>query len=240
MMVRRLSRLLITLPLLAVPMAGLTLKPATAAGVAAEEAVRILSKARTADTRCKFLSAAERSELSRYTARAEIAAATQASPKAAKAASASGTAQGQSGACSPDLKADVLETLGAAREAIAAAEPAEPRAVTSAAPRKATAKVQRAGAIAEKPRRTGSEGLSRYARVVQAYYLERECRSLSKAKASAFWKGIVRLHKTTVAANGASAVAPVMRSAERQAGGSSCGGKAKATIMAGYEEITSR
>ncbi len=240
MLVPRLSRLLITLPLLGLPMAGVAIKPALAAGVAAEEAVRILSRARTADTRCTFLSAAERSELSRYTARAEIAVANQVSPGSAKAAAAAGSAQGRSGACSPDLKADVLETLGAAREAVAAAHQAEPVSTAKSPSRKPAAKGQRAMASPGKPRRLTGESLNRYGRVVKAYYLERECRSLSKSQAAVFWKNIVRLHKQVVASNGAGAVAPVMRGAERQASGSSCGGKVRAIIASGYDEITSR
>ncbi len=240
MFLPNLPRLLIAVPLLVLPLAGLVMQPAAASGVAAEEAVRILSKARTADKRCKILSAAERSELSRYAARAEIAAANQVSPKAATGAAASGAALGQSGTCSPDLAADVRETLTAARDAVAAAGPAEPRAAAAPPPKKPAMAAKRKMETPERPRRVTGGGLTRYARIVKAYYLERQCRSLSKPQASAFWKGIVRLHKQVVASNGAGAVAPVMRSAERQANGSSCGGKAQAMILSGYDEIAGR
>lgn len=235
MLVPRLSRLLITLPLVVLPMTGLSLKPALASGVAAEEAVRILSKARTADSRCNFLSSSERSELSRFTARAEIAAASQVSSRAARAAAATGASEGQAGSCSPDLKADVQETLGAAREAMAAAAPAE-RHAAAAPPARSKPSLEAAG----KSRPVTGKGLNRYAQVIKAYYLERECRSLTRSQDSAFWKGVVNLHKSVVASHGAKAVAPVMRNAEKQASGSSCGAQAQATIRSGYDEITSR
>ena len=64
MLTTRLSYLLVTLPLVALLMSAIAVKPAFAAG-AAEEAVRILSKARTADGKCSYLSASERNELQR-------------------------------------------------------------------------------------------------------------------------------------------------------------------------------
>ena len=74
----KLTYLLVTLPLMVLPATAFAVKPALAS-TAAEEAVRILSRAKAADRQCDILSSSERSELSRYTARAEVAAASQSS-----------------------------------------------------------------------------------------------------------------------------------------------------------------
>ena len=227
------ARLLITVPLMALPLTMLSVSHAKAAGVA-EEAVLLLSKARAADGNCNYLSSPERSELGRYLARAEIAAASQSGAGAAKAAVSTGMAQGKAAPCSADLQADVRETLAAAREAAASArEHAEP----SNKPVVARAETSDDG---QAEMRGKAGGLQFYKRAVQAYYLERECRSLSNVQAKRFWAGIVRLHKVTVAANGAAAVAPVMRGAERRARSSSCGNRAMAEIRHGYETTVSR
>ena len=225
------SRRLIVAPFVILPLFVLGAGKAPAAG-AAEEAVRILAGARTADARCGILSGSETAELDRYLARAEIAAASHASPKAARAAAATGSAEGRAMACTAETQTDVRETLEAARQAVAAANAAEP---PEKPVRKADVKVK----TGEKTRASGS-GLARYDRIVQAYYLERECRSLSRAEADRFWKGIVRLHRNTVASNGVSAVAPVMRKAERRAQNAGCGSTVEARIRDGYEEVLSR
>jgi hypothetical protein len=237
MLKRRLSSLLISLPLLAAA-SGVMAPQAQAAG-AAEEAVRLLSKARAADVKCSYLSVAEKSDLSRFTARAEIAAASQRSASAAKAAAAAGRADASTINCSPELQTDVRETLEAARQAMAAAN--SPDAGVAASPAPARRKIKPAETEAEPPapRRTGG-AIGTYERVVSAYYLERHCRSLSRSEADRFWKGIVRLHRATVAANGARSVARVMASAERRASGSSCSGSSRAQILAGYREISGR
>ena len=66
----RLKRLLITLPVLALPLLVAAAAPATAA-LSAEQGLLILAKAKAADGKCHFLSAGERRELSSYLARAD-------------------------------------------------------------------------------------------------------------------------------------------------------------------------
>ncbi len=240
MLKSKLSHLLFALPLLALPAGPLYVTPALAAGSAAEEAVRILTRARGADQKCDYLSAAERSELSRYTARAEIAAASQSSTAAARTASATGMAEAKSSSCSRDVEADVRETLEAAREAVAASN-----AEANQARKTMTKPAQRAAAIAEdddgdEPARLTGKSLGGYARIVRGYYLERECRSLSRNDADRFWRGVVKLHKTAVRTNGTSAVARVMAAAERKASGSSCGRNVQARIRQIYSEVSDR
>ena len=232
----KLTCLLVTLPMLALPMTAIVARPSIAAG-AAEEAVRILSRARSADSKCSYLSAAERNELQRFTARAEIAAASQGSASTAKSAVAAGRAEGDGATCSPDTQADVRETLTAARQAVAAATPGteEPKAEK---PRRRAA--ERATTRRDDARTATGNGLGYYARVVQAYYFERQCKSLPNADGKRFWRGIVRLHHVTVAESGKPAVAKVMARAESKASGTSCNRNTMAVIRRGYGEIVSR
>lgn len=236
-------RTLITLPLLALGLALVSAGHAAANGKAAEEAVRLLSKARAADQRCNYLSGAERSELSRFTARAELAAASQSGPKAARQAGMAGATEGAVAACGPALQADVRETYEAARAAMAQAAILDRAKAAPPAARPARQKPAKTAAAEPGPASGGHKpnaSLAFYERAVRAYYLERECRSLPKASAGRFWEAIVRLHKVAVAANGAGRVAPVMHNAERRARASSCGGRAMAEIRRGYDEIVSR
>lgn len=228
---RYLNRFLITLPLLLMPLPlVIASSPASAAGTAAQEAVRILSRARTADSRCQFLSRQERAELGRYTARAEIAAASQISAAAAKAAAAAGRSEGKSAACSEDTRADVRETLQAAREAIAASNP----------PRRKTGAAQTTDGEDEDLKKQRPVRLDHYRSVVTAYYVERRCRHLSKPQADRFWRAIVRIHKSTVLHSGAGAVSRVMRRAERAAGSVSCGHDSTVMVKAGFAESVNR
>jgi hypothetical protein len=232
----KLAPLIVTLPLLTVALSVTAIKPAVAAQGAAAEAVRILSRAHAADRKCSYLSPAERGELSRYTERAEIAAASQSSAAAAKSASKAGKAEGAKGRCSADLEADVRETLIAAREAVASVGSSVPSPKTSIKPQRNAVQGESDGGSG---RLTG-KGLKLYAQVVRAYYLERKCRSLPRGDANRFWKGVVALHKSTVAANGVKSVAQVMRNAEAGASGSSCGGKARGQIVSGYARVSDR
>jgi hypothetical protein len=237
MMTARLTHLLVTFPLVALPVAAMTVSGAHASGAAAE-AVRILTRAQAANDKCTILSPAERNELQRYAARAEIAATSQGAVKSAKAAAAAGKADGAGVTCSPDTQADVRETLDAARQAIAASK--RPATGTPQTERRKRRQVERVETRAGEPVRHGGDGLGFYTRVVRAYYLERQCKSLSQSDARRFWRGIVDLHNVTVAANGKRAVARVMASAESGAGGSSCSQNVEAQIRRGYEEVVSR
>lgn len=211
--------------------AGLMLSAAPLADAAtagAAQALQILTRARVSDERCHFLSAAQHDELARYTARAEVAASQQLSTGIASTAVRNGTAEGQAVACTDAAKADVAETLAAARQAVNAADGRRgssppPRQVTRAAP-----ETQPPG-----PRgRVGS--LAYYGSQIRPYYLERRCRMLSPAQDARYWRAITRLHQATVARNGYAAVSALMHRAEVSASTRSCGGEALATIRAGY------
>ncbi len=227
---------LLTLPLLALSISAAAIVPAAAAG-ASEEAVRILTRARATDAKCSYLTAAERSELQRYSARAEIAATSQSSAAAAKSAMSAGKAESAGIACSIEAESDVRETLEAARQANEAAKqvaeaPAPQKKKPGAAQPKAEAR--------DEPSQRVSKGLGFYAKVVGAYYLERECRSLSRSEAGRFWRRIADLHQSTVAANGKRAVVRVMANARNNASGTSCSRNVQARIRRGYEDVLSR
>ena len=55
-----------------------------------------------------------------------------------------------------------------------------------------------------------------------------------------YWKAIGRLHRATVAKNGAASVAPLLRQAERSAGKLSCGGGSLAMVKAGFADTVRR
>ena len=101
----KLSTLLITLPVLALPLTSLGLKPATAETVAAEQAVRILARAQAADANCQHLPAAAREELSGYMVKAELSAAGKIPAAEVKAAMKTGSTEGQARPCDQATKA---------------------------------------------------------------------------------------------------------------------------------------
>lgn len=231
------SRFVICLPLLLLP--ALT-APALAQVEAAEQAVLILARAKSIDSRCNILSASERSELTRYTARAEIAAASQVSASAARAANDAGAAQAKLAGCSAQASADVRETLIAARTAIAAIDVREPkRRKTEAAPEKPV-RIKREPVEGDEVIEVPRGNLKSYASSVRGYYVERRCRHLPDSDAKRYWNAIVRFHKSVVRTHGASRVAPVMRDAERAASRGTCGNATLALVKQGFAQSLRR
>ena len=220
---RRISNLLIALPILAMPLAAAGLRPAFAEGVAAQEAVQILTRARIADQRCQILQGAEHEELARYTARAEAAASQQISMEAAKSAVVAGAAEGSAATCDATTRSDVSETLVAARQAVKAADSGQMRLSR-----------EQSGGQPDNAGGAETGQLEFYAGQVKAYYLERKCRHLSAEQDMRYWKAIGHIHQAAVARNGASAVAPVMRRAETSATATSCGGETLVAVKAGF------
>jgi hypothetical protein len=232
------ARMLISLPLLAVPFLALPLKSAIAETVGVERAIELLSKSAAVDAKCKVLNSAERDELSRYTSRAEVSGAEKTSVESTRAALAAGKKAGQATACGALASADVKDTLAAAREAIKAvtmrAAPAKPTVAVAAA---AEAKPGKE-AVSKKPAPGGE--LSNYSRVTQAYYLERRCTYLSKSQINAFYKAVLKTHLAAISTFGKSAVSSVKRAAEAQATALSCNGAGEALVRASYAEMAAR
>lgn len=87
-----------------------------------------------------------------------------------------------------------------------------------------------------KPKRKVGAGFKRYRTTVEAYYLERRCKHLSRANAKAYWKLVTRAHKRAVAQFGAARVSAVQRDAARSARRKArrCGRGTKAQVVAGF------
>ncbi|MEQ1524658.1 MAG: hypothetical protein ABL936_25650, partial [Aestuariivirga sp.] len=116
------SQFLITLPLLALPLAALAPKPALAETVGFERALELLAKSVVVDNKCNVLTVSERDELSNYVARAEVAAAERTTLVVTRSALSAGQSQGRAETCGEEASQEVKETLTAAREAINLAE----------------------------------------------------------------------------------------------------------------------
>jgi hypothetical protein len=231
--------------LVAAPVLAAGLAPAALAGQqdAAAKAVQILARARVTDARCHFLSSSAHEELAGYSARAETAAIGKLSASITRAAIAVGEAEGRKASCNDTARKDVGETLAAARQAVGAADSGPRQAAaepaTTPAPAPAPAEPPPAPLAAERVASGAMVGgLGYYAGQVKAYYVERKCMHLSARQDDRYWRAIGRIHTATVARNGASAVAPVMRRAEAQARQLACGSNSLRMVEAGYREVT--
>src|SRR3990170_6603724 len=116
------SQFLITLPILALPLAALASKPALAETVGLERALELLAKSVVVDNKCNVLTVSERDELSNYVAKAEVMAAEKTTVDRTRSALSAGRKQGLSTTCGSGASREVKETLTAARDAINAAE----------------------------------------------------------------------------------------------------------------------
>lgn len=215
------SQFLITLPILALPLASLGAKPALAEAVGLERALELLAKSVVVDKRCNVLTVSERDELSNYVAKAEVAAAEKTTVAVTRSALSAGQGQGRAETCGEEASQEVKATLTAARDAInAAEEDDEPvRTVATPAPR---------------------GGLSVYGRIIETYYLERRCAFLSRRKMNSFYKAVVRSHRAAISEFGKSAVSKIMKSAEARSNYQRCNGAGDARVKAGFAEVASR
>ncbi len=253
-----LSRILISLPLCALPL--LAAAPhASASGLRPSDAVRLLAQSRTADERCQYLNAADHQQLADYVARAEVAAARIDGVATTKAARVRGDAGGRAMPCNASSRIVVTATLAAARRAEkqlgpkiaemekqakkdkarqrqAASNPVQPRKNARVAALQAPRPVP-----ADKPNRlfslSGSgSGLALYTRQAAAYYIERRCQFLSSGETMAFWKAIVARHNAMIARYGGAAVRRAKGRAE-QAGAAACGGDAAVFVRAAWQDM---
>ena len=219
------SQFLITLPILALPLAALAPRPVLAETVGLERALELLAKSVVVDNKCNVLTVSERDELSNYVAKAEVAAAEKTTVDVTRSALSAGRSQGLAATCGSGASQEVKETLTAARDAINAAEEGN---YTVAEPALAV----------PMPAQRGS--LSVYGRIIETYYLERRCAFLSKRKMNSFYKAVVKGHRAVISEFGKSAVSKVMKSAEARSNYQSCNGAGKARVKAGFAEVASR
>jgi hypothetical protein len=219
------SRFLITLPLLALPLAAMASKPVLAETVGFERALELLAKSVVVDGKCNVLTVSEKDELSNYIAKAEVAAAERTTVAVTRSALAAGQRQGRAATCGTVASHEVRETLIAAREAINSAEQYNSSASESAW-----------NVATPAPR----GGLSVYGRIIETYYLERRCAFLSRRKMNSFYKAVVRSHRAVISEFGKSAVSKVMKSAEARSNYQRCNGVGEARVKAGFAEVASR
>ena len=219
------SQFLITLPILALPLAAIGAKPALAETVGLERALELLAKSVVVDNKCNVLTVFERDELSNYVAKAEVAAAEKTTVAVTRSALSAGQSQGRAETCGAEASQEVKETLTAAREAINSAEQGESSAAEPTRP-------------VAMPAPRG--GLSIYGRIIETYYLERRCTFLSRRKMNSFYKAVVRSHRTAISEFGKSAVSKIMKSAEARSNYQSCNGVGEAGVKAGFAEVASR
>ena len=221
----KISQYLITIPILALPFAGLGAKPALAETVGLERALELLAKSVVVDGKCSVLTMTEREELSSYVAKAEVAAAEKTSVAVTRSALAAGRSQGQAATCGAAANDEVKQTLMAARDAINTAEREDSR-------------VAKPAVAAPPPASQGN--LAVYGRIIETYYLERRCAFLSRRKMNSFYRAVVRNHREVLAKFGRSAVSKVMRSAEARSNYQRCNGAGEARVKAGFAEVASR
>ena len=234
---RKLTHLVISLPLLVAPLslAGVSPLKAAAQNIGPTGAVKLLAQSRTADARCHHLNAREHSELNDYVAKAEIAAAKMRSVSLARNARKTGNKLGKGMACGQHSEDLVRATLDAARRAMDAArsQQGNSRAV----------RYRPAGIQAPTRRQNGisvsisdkNASLAKYRRVTEAYYLERRCQHLPRSAAVAFWKKVVSTHYAVLKKYPKSKVSKAKSGAESAARNiGRCGTRTARIVKAGY------
>ncbi|MGE0239626.1 MAG: hypothetical protein AB7S59_12980 [Parvibaculaceae bacterium] len=230
----RLSKILIALPLVALPLSGLAERAGAEAMMTQLDALRLLAKSRAADGKCKILPTAEADELNGYLARAEIAAASRHSVSEAQSTIALGKALGDTVSCTAATSGEVGATLAAARQAMAAVKQprrAEADAETNSGESPAPRPAERA------PESRRSASLADYGRQAFAYYVERRCEYLSRRDIRAFWTAIVRQHKAALGAYGGPAVARMLKRVRAQAKEIDCDASGRQLVRSAYTKL---
>ena len=90
---------------------------ASAKPIAAEQATQLLARSQALEEKCKFLTAAQREELSAFVAKAEVAMVAKSSVNSTKSLITIGRAQGKSATCTDAERADLIDIISAAQQA---------------------------------------------------------------------------------------------------------------------------
>ncbi|VAV90347.1 hypothetical protein MNBD_ALPHA08-1523 [hydrothermal vent metagenome] len=198
---RKLTHMVISLPLLVAPLALVGVAPVKAQqvqNVGPTGAVKLLAQSTTADAKCRYLTRSENAELSDYLTKAEVGAAGMTTAGDAQQARRDGKKLGKTMACGQTGEGLVRATLDAARRAMAAARAQQKskKVVTRQQPQRRIV-VRR-----QSDRQLATIGnitsLTRYRRVTEAYYLERRCQTLPRSQAVRFWKKVVASHNAVL------------------------------------------
>jgi len=249
---RILSRMLISLPIAALPLLAASPHLSAAPAMRPSDAVRLLAESNTADTRCHVLGTADHQQLADYVARAEVAAAQLDGVAKTKSALAAGKASGRTMACNARTTIVVAATLSAARRAekelgpqIAALEK-KARAQKAARSQTTSQKQVHVASLQVPPANdqkslfsslNGSgSALDLYTRHAAAYYIERHCRFLASNNTMAFWKAIVTRHNAMIARFGGAAVTDAKAKAADY-GSAACDGEAEVFVQAAWNDM---
>jgi hypothetical protein len=205
-------------------------KTASAEPIAAEQATQLLARSQALEEKCKFLTGAQRDELSAFVAKAEVAMVAKSSVQATKSIISVGRTQGKAAACTDAERADIVDIISAAQQAtsrkiqvVQAPVPNKPVLVATKIEKpKAAISISKKPDIEVKSAPIKS-GLGQYAQLTQRYYLARRCNSMSNGSINSLYKNVVSTHRNVVASFGVPAVRAVMQQSENQANASHCG-----------------
>ena len=232
------AQLVTAVALLTLPFSNLAWQPAFAETVGIERALVLLAKTTVVDDKCHILTVSERDELSNYISRAEVSAAEKTTVEITRSSLAAGKQAGKRTACDEQARADVKDTLMAAREAIKTVTQKEQVAAAKPPAKLASLEKLPAVAVAAVPVTTGN--LSSYARITEAYFLERRCTYLSKREITSFYNAVLKNHAAAIAQFGKPAVSAARKHAEGRANAKSCNDAGQALIQASFAEVASR
>lgn len=206
-------------------------QPAFADDAQAQQAIELLARSQTLDTKCRFLNAVDHDELSSLVARAELALAQRTTVDLTKQALTNGRNAGKNATCTDSERTDLAMILSSAKQAAAQGPtPAQPVAeLTPAKPAVKGMKSSRmkmalsvAAPVKSKPSSRAESGLLRYASITERYYLARRCGSMSPRAISGFYQTVVNTHEAVLSSFGRAAVARVMQRSESKANAQSC------------------
>jgi hypothetical protein len=201
------------------------------------ETARLLARVEAIDGKCRYLSPADHDVLKTFVARAEVAAAGEGGPQEASEAVASGRAEGGSAACSDENARLVRAAYASAQSAASGTR--RSRATVAAPTSRQMPPLQRNRQMEVWPG-PGGDAISRYARRLEAYYLNLRCRYLTRPDAVRFWRSIVEDQRNAARESGLQAVAAVQQRARMVANRSWCGGNTARRVIDGYRGLVPR
>jgi hypothetical protein len=234
----KLLNMLITFPMLVLPVAALVVKPAAAELVSPTEALQILAKSDAAASKCGVLMSSERAELKQYVARAEIAATRRMGTDEANATVMSGRAAGKAASCTAESTAEIYEALSAARVAVAQADGGR-RAKPSLFGKTRSVRLSNSAqpVIIERQPAAPRGSLGRFQKVSTAYFIEKRCRFLPNSRAHSFWQSVLGAQSEAMAANSRRQVNAVLKQARATAARTACDSRAARLVRSAYASL---
>jgi hypothetical protein len=234
----KLLNMLITLPVIILPVLGLTPDPAAAEMVSPTEALQILAKSDAASAKCGILMGSERNELKQYIARAEIAAARRIGPEETNATVMSGRAAGKATSCTGAATAEIYDALNAARVAVAQADGGR-RSKTTLFPKSRSVRLTNSTPPVTIERQAVAPlgSLGRFQQVSTAYFIEKRCRFLPYSRARDFWQSVLGAQSEAMAANSRNKVNAILKQARATAARTTCDSRAARLVRSAYASL---